>query len=597
MTNHDRSAIPLDEVLFDLIDGLAKLEHSRGNDDQPLKYLQLIANTLALIGEDEQALTNLARRADRRPRDLQRIGAVLRLLLQPETFHHLGSVRPMDAPLQIFRDTVRAKLPNEVVDWLRDAAADLASFYAETGAFAAPPCVMCISISGAAPDAPVLLRVLFESSPGAYTTWARNFFRGVSPTFLVLASLPPYQAALCDNDFPATWRPCPLFRYHPERFRQTRHYARQLRSIHTRPTLLTEATANTFFGFIVQEHNERLNEVDRRETWRHNSSGMRILNDELTLATAWVNFQNAGRQIFEFPQHLCDMLTKTDASDIPVDLLRLPYPIVFLHFGAQHDLALGDGAVIDGVYVEHHPEHKLMIFRFTTIPATPEHANLWHGYGEPGVSITLEPDHAGLDLGTAIDAVTAEKLNSLSEERERAPEMQFEIDQIKDELELPAHIFVSTEARASRETDEVHARRPVVARAMHLAASAMCYLTAYPDDVETAWPEGTPPALMAKLRSGTPKQQTKAASQLESMGYTRVHLCGKRLADVASSSPATDAGERNVRPHWRRGHWRRQAYGEQRSLRKLIWLMPLLVHRDAGSNAPEPAGHIYRVDS
>lgn len=36
-------------------------------------------------------------------------------------------------------------------------------------------------------------------------------------------------------------------------------------------------------------------------------------------------------------------------------------------------------------------------------------------------------------------------------------------------------------------------------------------------------------------------------------------------------------GRATVRPHWRRGHLRNQAYGEARALRKILWIEPVLV--------------------
>ena len=50
--------------------------------------------------------------------------------------------------------------------------------------------------------------------------------------------------------------------------------------------------------------------------------------------------------------------------------------------------------------------------------------------------------------------------------------------------------------------------------------------------------------------------------------------------------------EGHVRAHWRRGHWRRPPYGEGRALRKLIWVMPMLV---GAGDKDEPLGHLYLV--
>ena len=72
-----------------------------------------------------------------------------------------------------------------------------------------------------------------------------------------------------------------------------------------------------------------------------------------------------------------------------------------------------------------------------------------------------------------------------------------------------------------------------------------------------------------------------------------MHICGQQLASqlAAQVSPAT--GLRHVTTHWRRGHWRNEAFGPARSLRKLIWVMPVRV----GSRSAEDddTGHLYLV--
>ncbi|RYD25057.1 MAG: hypothetical protein EOP86_27825 [Verrucomicrobiaceae bacterium] len=58
-------------------------------------------------------------------------------------------------------------------------------------------------------------------------------------------------------------------------------------------------------------------------------------------------------------------------------------------------------------------------------------------------------------------------------------------------------------------------------------------------------------------------------------GWTPVRWAGRgHRHNVTGEGDATGAG---VRLHWRRGHFRSQPHGEGRTLRKLIWLEPVLV--------------------
>ncbi len=63
------------------------------------------------------------------------------------------------------------------------------------------------------------------------------------------------------------------------------------------------------------------------------------------------------------------------------------------------------------------------------------------------------------------------------------------------------------------------------------------------------------------------------------------------LADVAPSSMGGDG--HHVSPHWRRGHFRMQPHGPQHSLRKLMFIAPILVAADRlEGDAPAPKAHV-----
>lgn len=119
-------------------------------------------------------------------------------------------------------------------------------------------------------------------------------------------------------------------------------------------------------------------------------------------------------------------------------------------------------------------------------------------------------------------------------------------------------------------------------------------VTAHPDDIATVWPTGTPGALQTKASTGQGKDVRRARSQLAARGYVPVLLCGQQVERQrqrvrASASP----GAGHPVTHRRRRHWRNQAHGPGRSLRKLVWVMPMLVgHHQSG--APE-SGHLYRM--
>lgn len=129
---------------------------------------------------------------------------------------------------------------------------------------------------------------------------------------------------------------------------------------------------------------------------------------------------------------------------------------------------------------------------------------------------------------------------------------------------------------------------------LKLIVNSLAYLTAYPKDVETTWPKNTPAHLRKELgKTDNRNEQRRIQSKLASLGFTPVHICGRKLAAELDRQAAAAGEERHPAAHWRRGHWRRQPHGPHNSLRKLVWLMPTLVN--PGKTAEEVPGHLYLV--
>jgi hypothetical protein len=126
--------------------------------------------------------------------------------------------------------------------------------------------------------------------------------------------------------------------------------------------------------------------------------------------------------------------------------------------------------------------------------------------------------------------------------------------------------------------------------ALQLVVNALCYVTAYPDDIATVWPKATPVELVRLFLEGKGKERQRAKSKLAALGYVPVHICGSHVAQVKALHVRV-ANQPGL--HWRRGHWRNQAHGPARALRKLIWVMPMMVGLTPGEE-PE-SGHLYLV--
>lgn len=67
-------------------------------------------------------------------------------------------------------------------------------------------------------------------------------------------------------------------------------------------------------------------------------------------------------------------------------------------------------------------------------------------------------------------------------------------------------------------------------------------------------------------------------SKLAALGYVPVQICGKRIAEQRAVHGIHAQEHGHIATHWRRGHWRNQVDGPARSLRKPIWVMPVIVN-------------------
>lgn len=396
--------------------------------------------------------------------------------------------------------------------------------------------------------------------------------------------------------------PPPLYRYHPERFKAYRDYAEPVGKFYRQKVepvsgMLTLDQLNEIMPMVVSELNQRSLQYPRRFKDTHPAPSM-VIDTESALATAYGRFVQAGRQIMDFPQALIEMLAKTDVDDIALNSINMPYASQYLHFGPQADLEFEPGWLVDGAYVESRGVAGDIRFTVTAVPSDRNLSNQWYLFPEAEYTQDFVGEFRTMDLATAIDTVLSEKLAGLREREAKSGgnitsilKQQFE----QEETLFPENIVVvDVSPKTATQRLDISARRhPIYRAALQLVVNALCYVAAYPDDIDTVWPAGTPDSLIQKILHGKGKEQLRAKSKLTALGYVPVHICGKQIAEqrAAHNSEPHEPGHMGI--HWRRGHWRNQVHGPARSLRKLIWVMPIIV---GAKNRDEPeTGHIYLV--
>jgi hypothetical protein len=393
-------------------------------------------------------------------------------------------------------------------------------------------------------------------------------------------------------------RPLPTWKYHPERMRGVMPFAarvaeigRQCRgnpSVNELNALVEAWQEPPGYSLAARPLRDRI-----LSTSRNTRAMFRIVDMLMFNAVFCAN----GRQIFDIPEQLCEMFRKTDVDDIAAEHIKVPYSGVYLHFGPQPDLALDSDWTPEGAYVyELRDDDGVGALQFCVVfaPTDMERYRQFDVNIEPVYVQALGPQHMKMALGEAVDMVLAENMEELSKQIADEPMANPGEEALQLAAENGMQLVSAQVARAREELASLEPRHRTYLEMLKLIVNSLAYLTAYPKDIETTWPERTPASLLKELgKTDNRNEKRRIQSKLAALGFTPVHLCGRRLASELERQSASAGPNRHPAAHWRRGHWRRQPHGPQNSLRKLVWLMPTLV--SPGKTAEVVPGHLYLV--
>lgn len=420
----------------------------------------------------------------------------------------------------------------------------------------------------------------------------------------VLTRLPDgWELAPDDLDWfvqPAQPQLSELTRYNPERLRKIRSYGEPLNRIGIRHKgQPTAELYNEVMQAFAHHDADDLGDLPLRRRSAENRNTARAFTTYTTALLSYATFCGSGRQIFDMPQPLLDMFSHTDVDDIQWANIKFPYSCIYLHFGAQPDLDLGKGWLVEGAYLQEVFDGEKRYVNITVVAAPPSlEAFLSTDTTTPPTYVSsLSAEHMGMALAEALDMVLSEKLARLKLESEKEP-LREDIERAAREQGVPPGVrIVSVQRqRAQEELQALEARHTVYRAALRLVVNSLCYLTAYPGDISTSWPSATPKHLLKDLeRAGDNRnERAKALNRLAQMGYSAVHLCGRQLAGELTKRQAGEEGpDRVISAHWVRGHWFRQPHGPAKSLRRLQWRMPFVRRSRHGDDGEPPLGHIY----
>ena len=264
---------------------------------------------------------------------------------------------------------------------------------------------------------------------------------------------------------------------------------------------------------------------------------------------------------FVLDDDLVQMLENTDiAPDVPMSMFNLPFPRLYVELGRRRDIQttianeLSGDHVLEGAYIEQgqHIEGELIYIVLTGSPL-----------GKSGPE-----DDATMSVALPLVAPGAENDHSIAE------------------------VIRAGQERALRDARSAGVRvQPTewldqTVRAILLLVKALLYI-GLPGTRREMHPERTQALKeLAGLKSAGKK--AKALRRAERV-YDFIRI-GPQPEHVSPSEPGV--GDRSVKAHWRRGHYRMQAHGAQMALRKLIFIQPVLV---SGQGVAVDAPALYKV--
>lgn len=256
-----------------------------------------------------------------------------------------------------------------------------------------------------------------------------------------------------------------------------------------------------------------------------------------------VVFTDHGKNIFDMTM-VSAMFRHVDVDDVVLDDTPLPYAAAYLHFGEGADLRFAEGRWIDGVYLTAALERNEIELVFVT----------------NNIDISsVEETPLGVSYKNVTSCVRT-KLN-------------------------PTVSVGRSLADVGLEGDPSIASTEVMQEAVRMAVNGLLYLNLPKADIEEDYPVGAPAHLVAAANSTDAPAAAKARQRLNMMGYVRVTFAGRQMARRLEEAMASaGVGHRHgTTPHWRRGHWRRVAFGVGRKERRWHLFDPTIVNGNVGT--------------
>jgi len=383
----------------------------------------------------------------------------------------------------------------------------------------------------------------------------------------------------------------PSFLIHPMRYMRTRPFAKSAVQTYVRTAgrapLPTMADVQRIQNIVFPAYNDAISVIPFEKRPQRPTA---MLVQECSLAIHVGMYTAFGRNAYVLSPRLVELLDRTDLGAVRAGDIRLPFGAFYLSFSDAFDAILpGPPNRIDGAYVSLSGPDKLQILVTTRrLDARTNTSVRWPFSRDLYYYAPLDIDGHDRSFDEILAAAVGTEIKLETEITEPDPDFIAEIPDGREVLvQSVRHLTEAEQAEYAREG------LPAFRRTLALIVNALCYMTAEPQDSAVDFPDDAPADLIEAVKSRKPSQRDRAKAQMLDRGFSFIRVVGNALPahDLPSDSTGHSGG--TVRPHWRRGHWRRQPHGPGRSEIRLLWIRPTLVKADAGE---AETGHIYRME-
>lgn len=305
----------------------------------------------------------------------------------------------------------------------------------------------------------------------------------------------------------------------------------------------------------------------------------------------WCKWFEKGQNIFSFSEELLKMLSRTDVKDIKYSSFNLPYDNLYISLKPLGiEITDGSGKIVEGVYVS--IDRMAMDYQWKDEdPLIFDYAISFNFVGDFIEQKLIDYDKIWDGYGDGIGGADFWKYEFYFIEKDSVITID---DAINDTKRMFKSCYFPED---ENEISDIHLdayNRYIyfIDKTYKVLVNTLLYLSLPQEsrEIVSKYPNNLPHNFNQKISfAKTNKEKRKVNNKIKESGFSKIHYVG-----LSFGRKPTNTLENSIEqsPHWRRGHWRNQAYGTGLNKNKLVWIKPTIVNKDLGN--PEK-GHVYEV--